>query len=260
MSALTVVLLVAAAAACGSDTPAAQPSRPPVSLGPDPDAARSELAARAALATDRKFVALYTFDATGEPSRAVVATVALDGSWRVDIPGGAQGGVTDVSIVQNSSGVFQCSLASATNPITPACVRVADTGAQVPKKYDPQVERVFRQWLDVFTDPQAAISVSTAQPLTTAAGSECFSVDSIAASMNAPVDVGIYCYAPDGLLTAAKVGFGTLTIASQPAAAPPTVDLPGVIVTSDPMGMTNPPPTTPPAILPTGSLSVAPPA
>jgi hypothetical protein len=244
LSALTAVLLVAAAAACGDDTPVAAPaSRPPISLGPDPDAARAELAARAALAVDHRFVALYTFQAQDEPSRAVVATVALDGSWRVDIPAGAQGGATDVSIVQNSSGVFQCSLASATNPITPTCVRVADVGDRVPAKYDPQVERVFRQWLKVFTDPQSAISVSTAQPLTTSAGSECFTVDSLAASMSAPVDVGIYCYGPDGLLTAAKVDFGTLTIASQPAAAPQTVELPGAIVTSDPMGMTSPPPT-----------------
>lgn len=233
------------------------PSQAPISLGPDPDAARSELAARAALAVDHKFAALYTFQAQDEPSRAVVATVALDGSWRVDIPAGAQGGATDVSIVQNSSGVFQCSLASATNPITPTCVRVADAGDRVPAKDDPQVERVFRQWLEVFTDPQAAISVSTAQPLTTSPGSECFSVDSLAASMSAPVDVGIYCYGPDGLLTAAKVDFGTLTIASQPAAAPQTVELPGAIVTGDPMGMTSPPPTTPPAVVLPSSMPSA---
>jgi hypothetical protein len=240
------------------------PSLAPVSLGPAPEVARSQLAALAALAVDRKFAALYTFVAPDQQARSVVATVALDGSWRVDIPGGAQGGATDVSIVRNSSGLFQCSLASATNPITPTCVRVADGGARVPKKYDPQVERVFRQWLDVFTDPKAAISVGTAEPLTTSPPSQCFSVDSIAAGMNAPVDVGIYCYAADGLLTATKVDFGTLTIASQPANAPQTVDLPGTIVTTDPMGMTSPPPTTPPAVLaptaPTVLPSVAPPA
>jgi hypothetical protein len=259
LSALTAALLVATSAACGDDkTPAVPPSQPAISLGPAPDAARSELAARAALAVDRKFAALYNFTVQDEPARAVVATVALDGSWRVDIPGGAQGGATDVSIVQNSAGVFQCSLASATNPITPTCVRVADPDSPVPARYDPRVERVFRQWLSVFTDPQAAISVSIAQPLTTSAGSECFSVDSIAASMNAPVDVGIYCYAADGLLTAAKVDFGTLTIASQPAAAPQTVDLPGAIVTSDPMGLTSPPPTTPPTTPPAVLPSVAP--
>jgi hypothetical protein len=259
LSALTAVLLAAGLAACGDAAPAAPaPSTSPAPTGPDPSAARSDLAARAALAVDRKFAALYTFDASGQPSRAVVATVALDGSWRVDIPGGALGGVADVSIVQNQAGVFQCSLPTATNPVGPGCVRVADTGRRVPSQYDPRVERVFRQWLKVFTDRQSALSVSRAQPLPGSQGSDCFSVDSISASMSAPVDVGIYCYAPDGLLTAARVGFGTLTIASQPAKAPPAVDLPGPVVAGDPMGLDSPPPptfapTTPPIGLPSGT-------
>ena len=55
--------------------------------------------------------------------------------------------------------------------------------------------------------------MSTGAPLPGAQGT-CFSVDSISASLPAPVDVGIYCYADNGLLTAARVGFGELTIAS----------------------------------------------
>jgi len=244
-------------AACGGDstTPQTAPSTPPASLGPDPSAARSNLAARAALAVDRKFAALYTFAPPDAPARPVVATVAVDGSWRVDITGGALGGSADVSIVQNSTGLFQCSLSSPANPINPSCVRVADPGRRVPKKYDPKVERIFRQWLKVFTDRQAPLSVGPAQPLPGAQNGDCFSVDSISASMNPPVDVGIYCYAKDGLLTAAKVGYGTLTIASRPATAPASVELPGPIVTTDPMGLDSPPPATPVApVLP----SVAP--
>lgn len=252
-SALTAALLVAACAACGDAAPAASPAElaaPSASPVADPGAARSDLAARAALAVDRKFAALYNFEAPGEPSRAVVATVAVDGSWRVDIPGGALGGSADVSIVQNSTGVFQCSLPSATNPINAACVRVADPGRRVPKKNDPKVERLFRPALSVFTDRQAALSVSTALPLPGSQGSDCFSVDSISASLDSPVDIGIYCYAPDGLLTAARVGFGTLTIASQPAPAPASVQLPGPIVLTDPLGLASPPPTTPPVVTP----------
>jgi len=257
MSALTAAVLVASAAACEDAAPAAtsEPSAPSATLGPDLSAARSELAARAALAVDHKFAALYTFNAPGEPSRAVVATVAVDGSWRVDIAGGALGGTADVSIVQNTAGVFQCSLSSTANPITPTCVRVANPGKSVPADNDPKVERVFRQWLNVFTDRQAALSVSTAQPLPGSQGSECFAIDSISASMNAPVDVGIYCYAPDGLLTAAKVDFGTLTIASRPAAAPTAVTLPGPVVGGDPLGLESPPPTTPPAVVPSATPS-----
>ena len=253
LSALTAAVLAASAAACDDAAPAApsaHPSASAPSLGPDLGAARSDLAARAALAVDHRFAALYRFDAPGEPSRAVVATVASDGSWRVDIAGGALGGLADVSIVQNATGVFECSLSSATNPINPSCVRVADTGKRVPAESDPKVERVFRQWLKVFTDRQAALSVTTAQPLPGAQGSACFSIDSISASMNAPVDVGIYCYAPDGLLTAAKVGFGTLTIASQPAAAPAAVTLPGPVAAGEPLGLDSPPPAVIPSVAP----------
>ena len=249
LSALTAVLLTATAAACGGSAPAnpapAASSASAAPAGPDPAAARSDLAARAALAVDRKFVALYTFDAPGQPSRSVVATVAVDGSWRVDIPGGALGGRADVAIVQNSTGLYQCTLTSAANPVSPSCVRVADAGKRVPAANDPKVERVFRQWLKVFTDRQAALSVSPATPLSGSQGGACFSIDSISASMDAPVDIGIYCYSADGLLTAAKVGFGTLTIASQAAAAPPSVEFPGPIVTSNPLGLDAPPP--PPA-------------
>jgi hypothetical protein len=243
LSALTAVLLTATAAACGGPAPAgpAAASSSAPAAGPDPAAARSDLAARAALAVDRRFVALYTFDQPGQPSRAVVATVALDGSWRVDIAGGALGGSTDVSIVQNTTGVYQCSLTSVANPVTPSCIRVADVGRRVPQAYDPKVERIFRQWLRVFTDRQSALSVTHGAALPGSQGGDCFSIDSISASMDAPVDIGIYCYAADGLLTAARVDFGTLTIASQAAAAPPTVDFPGPIVTADPLGLDAPP-------------------
>jgi hypothetical protein len=258
LSALTAVLLLATAAACAGDTgaePAPAPSSAPPA-GPDPAAARSDLAARAALAVDRKFVALDSFDAPGEQSRAVVATVAMDGSWRVDIPGGALGGLADVSIVQNTTGLYQCTLTSAANPVTPSCVRVNAPGKRVPSANDPLVERVFRQWLDVFTDRQSALSVTNASPLEGSQGADCFSVDTISASMAASFDIGIYCYAADGLLTAAKVDFGTLTIASKAATAPASVDLPGPIVGGEPLGLDAPPP--PPVTTPPVTPSVAP--
>jgi hypothetical protein len=86
--------------------------------------------------------------------------------------------------------------------------------------------------------------VTAAEPLPGSSGS-CFSIDTISASLSAPVDVGIYCYADDGLLTAARVKFGTLTIAGAPAAAPATVDLPGPVTGGEPMGMDAPPPPPP---------------
>jgi hypothetical protein len=251
---LPAVLLAGLLAACGGPAPATEPdtdaSRAPAAILPDGGAARAELAARAALAQDYRFSALYTWDAAGREPRSVVATVAADGSWRVDVPGGALGGTADVSIVQTAEGVFQCALPSATNPVNPACVRVANPDKRVPHEYDPQVERVFRQWLGVFTDRQAALSVVPAQPLPNAHG-DCYSIDGISASLKAPVDVGIYCYAENGLLTAARVNYGTVTLAGAPAPAPAKVDLPGPVVGGEPLGMASPPP--PPTIEPSAS-------
>jgi hypothetical protein len=238
------VLLAGCLAACGGDAPeppAPTPTTPPSSAAPVGGTdARVELAGRAALAQDHRFAALYTLDSRDRAQRSVVATVATDGSWRVDIPAGALGGAADVSIVQLADGVYQCALPSATNPVTPSCVRVADPGRRIPRDYDPKVQRVFRQWLGVFTDRQAPLSVESAELLPGAQGA-CYSVDSISASLKAPVDVGIYCYADSGLLTAARVSYGTFTLVST-AAAPASVTLPGPVTAGAPMGMDAPPP------------------
>lgn len=244
-SALTVIVLAWSVVGCGG-TPAAAPTPGGSSTPPDPVDARVALAARAALAQDRTATALYTLDSGDEAPRSVVATRASDGSWRVDIPGGALGGTADVSIVRIEAGIFQCSLPSATRAVASTCVKVADTDGRIPGRYDPKVQRIFHDWLSVFTDRRAALSVSTAQPLAGSQGT-CFAVDSISASLKAPVDVGIYCYAEDGLLTAARVAYGELRLAAAPAEPPPSVDLPGPVVAGDPMGLEAPPPPPPPS-------------
>ncbi|GAA3344475.1 hypothetical protein GCM10020358_47890 [Amorphoplanes nipponensis] len=242
LPALAAALLTAGLAACGDSAPPPEPTPSASSSAPPPDQdARVALAARAALAEDHRFSAVYTLQADGFAPRTVLATVAVDGTWRVDIPAGALGGTADVSIAQLPAGVFQCAVPSPANPVSPSCVRVADAGKKVPREYDPRVQRVFRQWLPVFTDRQSPLSVTAAQPLEGSSGS-CYAVDTISASLSAPVDVGIYCYADDGLLTAARVKFGTLTLAGAPAAAPPTIDLPGPVTGGEPMGLDAPPP------------------
>jgi hypothetical protein len=252
MAVPVAALLMMGVAACGGtpeDTTTA-PATPPAGGGD----ARADLAARAALAQDKAYAALYTLygdtDGTGNQHN-VVATIGADGTWRVDVGGGALGGTTDVSIVSVAAGVFQCTTATSYNPITPTCVKVANPGKRVPKAYDPQVERLFRQWLGVFTDRQSALSVTEVEPLKGAQGS-CYSIDSISASLKAPVDIGIYCYSDDGVLTAARVGFGVLTLVSQ-AAGPATVPLPGAEVPGPAMGMDAPSPVG----VPSGSASPA---
>jgi hypothetical protein len=236
-----VALLTLAVGACGDQAPAATPatsSPPPPVAGNGPDA-RDDLAARATLALDKPYAALYSLD-DGSGARDVVATTAADGTWRVDVSRGVQGGTTDVSIVSLPTGVYQCTVATAANPITPACTRVAEKGKRVPAKYSPRVERLFRPALTAFTDRESGLTVTEVQPLPGAKGT-CFSVDSISASLDAPVNVGIYCYADDGVLTAARVGFGVLRLVSQ-VAGPPTVPLPGPDTGAIPMSTATPPP------------------
>jgi hypothetical protein len=253
---LLAALLLAGIAGCGDDggaepVPPATTSASPAAQ-PDPDA-RLGLAASAALAADRSYTAAYTYAPSGQQERSVLATIAADGSWRVDIPGGALGGAADIAIAETAAGLFQCALSSASYAITPSCVRLGDKGDRVPKKYDPKIERVFRQWLPVFTDRQAALSVGTALPLDGSSG-RCYSVDSISASLSAPVDVGIYCYADDGMLTAARVTFGTITLSGAPAAGPATIDLPGPVTGGEPLGLDAPPaPPAPSAPVPSPS-------
>jgi hypothetical protein len=239
-SASIVVLLTAALAGCTDAVTTPEPAPQPSASAevPVPEA-RSEFAGLAALALDRRYAALYSLESGGS-TREVVAAVAEDGAWRVDIPAGALGGTAGVTIIRVATGLYQCTLSTPSAPVSPTCVRVAERGDKVPRKYDPRAQRLFRQWLPVFTDRKAPLAVSAVQPLPGVQGS-CYAVDSVTAALDQPVDVGIYCYAPDGLLTAARVDFGQVKLVRQ-VAGPKTLQLPGPEVAGEPMGMTAPPP------------------
>lgn len=238
---------------CGDDPPAGAPSaeaRGPVHERKAP--ARARLAALAAAAADRKFSAFYTLSTPGRPDRTVAVTLAMDGSWRVDIPGGALGGTVDVAVAQTADGLFQCALSWSTRFAGPSCVRAADRGSQLADAVDPGVQHLFTDWVRVLSDRQAPLAVSDAQPLDGAAG-ECFSVESTSASLNPPLEVGIYCYDAEGTLTGARVGFGTLLLAGAPVAAPASVTLPGPVVAGEPLETAAPPPpVSPGAVAPAG--------
>jgi hypothetical protein len=236
-----VALLAAAAAGCGGAAPAPAPTAGSASaVPPAVTDARLDLAALAAAAEDHRFTALYTLDTQGRDQRTVVVTTATDGSWRVDVPGAALGGTADVAIVQISAGVFQCNLPSEMRPIESTCVKVVDAGKRIPRRHDPYAQHLFTDWPAELTDRQAPLAVSVARPLDGVLGS-CYAVESTSASLDSPLDAGIYCYAADGLLTGARVSFGTLKLAGDPAPAPPSVELPGPVVAGEPLGKDAPP-------------------
>lgn len=207
----------------------------------DPTQPRSKLAARAAAAKDLRQVAHYLLKTSGRPDRTVAITRATDGSWRVDVPGGAHGGAVDIALVFTGGALHQCVLPNQ------GCVHI---DGPLPKTADPKIEHLITDWLGVLTDRQQALAVSMAQPLEGAAG-ECFAIESSAVSLQIPLDVGIYCYERDGTLTAAKLSFGTMVLAGKPGAAPPSIALPGPVVKGTPLPLAAPP-------SPSGSVSPAP--
>ena len=218
---------------------------PPVLDDPSPTAvptgptdAWGQLAARLAVAQDRRYVASYTLNTKGRAARTVTVTIAQDGSWQVAVPGGALGGTADVAIAATPSGLYQCALGAA-----PSCVRVAAPDGAVPAANDPRVEYLFTSWLRILADRRQAIAVNRAT-LAGAAG-QCFSVEPNSAALTPPVDAGIYCYDENGTLTAATMAMGSFTLAGAPGPAPATIALPGPVTSGPALGMAAPPPPSP---------------
>ncbi|HKT04868.1 MAG TPA: hypothetical protein VJT31_35590, partial [Rugosimonospora sp.] len=239
--------LAALVTGCGGQPPQppdAAGSGSPVPTGPTD--AWGQLAARVAAAQDKRYVAGYTLTSKGHAPRTVTVTVAQDGSWLVTVPGATAAG-TDLAVGATRAGLYQC----ATNDASPGCVRVAGPDGRLPAQLDPRVQHLFTDWLGVLTDRQVAIAVDTTSTLPGAQG-QCFSIEPSSASLAAPVDAGVYCYATDGTLTAANLGLGTLLLSGTPAPAPPTATLPAPVVAQDPVPITG---GAPPAVTPSASTS-----
>jgi len=240
---LGVLALLGGCDSGGSPAVAALPSTPPSATAPEP---RAQLTRRVAAAKDKHYVVGYTLTAPKQPARSVMVTIATDGTWRVDIQGGAMSGAANVSIAGRPEGVYQC-----TNTANAQCVQVAAAGKPLPAELDPQVQDVFTTWLDVLSDRQTGLAVVIVGMLPGASGT-CFEVDPAVTAVAPPVDAGVLCYTDDGILTAAKLPFGTLTIAQQPQPAPPTVVLPGPITSDRPLPVSAPPVSPSGSVLPTG--------
>jgi hypothetical protein len=237
---------------CSGERPDPDPA-PSVSARP---ADRDALAGLAAAAKDRRYVATYTLTAAKRPDRTVTVAIGNDGSWVVAVPGGALDGLADVAVFRSGAGLFQCVLGPAAGsqgrrpdlpPVSPRCVRVS----RLTERFDPRVHHIFTDWIDPLVDRATALSVTATDRLGGAEG-RCFSVESTSAALAAPVDPGTYCYRVDGLLTAARVRFGTLRLTGTVADAPASVAMPAPRVDGDPVPMKAPPPPTTAAPTATG--------
>ncbi|MFB9177218.1 hypothetical protein ACFFX1_03640 [Dactylosporangium sucinum] len=231
------VLAVGALAACGSTgVPVTGVTSDPAPAKPDP---RSQLAARVAVAKDQRYIAAYTLTAQGKSPRSILVSIATDRTWRVDVQGGALGGTADVAIASRPEGQYQC-------PINPSsgCVKVAASGKKLPPAVDPRVQYVFVAWLDVLLDRQIPLSMAPADPLA-GTSAPCFAVEPAVTAVQPPIDPGVYCYNDNGMLAAARLPFGQLTLTGDVIAAPSTISLPGPVVDGAPLATTAPPPPSP---------------
>lgn len=235
---VVIMVLLAGVALAGCSDPPPVTSHESATPGPPTDA-RTMLAARAAMAKDLRQVAVYRLRTPERPDRTVTMTFAKDGGWRLDVPGTALDGTVDIALARTAAGLYQCALPSTAHPAS-GCVRLSRVAAA----YDPKLQHLFTDWLEVFMDRDAALAVSATDALPGVPGT-CFAVDSSAVSVKAPIDAGIYCYADDGTLTGARTAVGTLSLTGTPTAGPASVTLPAAVTPGQPVPNASPPPPSP---------------
>lgn len=198
----------------------------------------------------------YALARSSHRSQAVLVTIAGDGTWRIDVQGGALGGTSDIALVSRPDGQYQCALTSTTTAVQ-GCVKIATPGRKIPATVDPTVQYPFTTWLDVLTDQKVAVTVAVAKALAGSTGT-CFSVEPTTVTLAPPIPSSTLCFAEDGTLTGAKSFFGTLVISGSPVNAPATVALPGPVVARAALPTAAPPTTAPPASVSPGSPRPAP--
>src|SRR5437773_2629271 len=158
--------LAALVTGCGGDRSQPVSAASTVASAP-PAEPRTRLAGLAAAAHDRRYLAVYALTSPNRTARSVTVTMAVDGSWRVDVPGGALGGTADVVIASTKDGLYQCaSPPLATGPGAGrtagpfGCVRLADAKAKIPARYDPRVQHPFTDWIAPLIDRDTALSIA----------------------------------------------------------------------------------------------------
>ncbi|GAA4217455.1 hypothetical protein [Actinocatenispora rupis] len=250
----TVLLAVAGGVLAGCGNAAAQqPAPSPSPVATDGGSPADQLAGLVAAAADRHYTAPYDWTPAGSSRRQVTVTLADDASWRLDVPGGGLGGGKDVSVAGTKAGVYQCGLGAG-----PSCVRVAGPGGHVPARFDPQVEKVFTDWIGRLGDRNAPLSVDTAPRPSGVTTGTCFSIEPTAASLSSPVPSGIYCLDSTGTVTGARLGIGRLALSGTPGRAPATVKLAGPVTGGQAVPTTSPSPSPSPSPSRSSSPSASP--
>ncbi|GAA4910024.1 hypothetical protein LX16_2781 [Stackebrandtia albiflava] len=224
-----------------SAPPTGPPPAPPDSTATTSADAAAELSGRAATAKDLHYTAAYEWAPARREAVEITVSVALDGSWRVDVPGGAHGGRRDVTMIGNKRGVFQCELGERRE-----CVAVAAAGEPVPSAADPLVQHPFTDWLDLLLDRRNPFSIAAVDaPEDVDEPGACFSVERNAVTVAAPIPPTVYCLREDGVITWIESSFGTLRLTGPVGEPDERTRLPGDVVDATPLATSPPPKPTP---------------
>ncbi|QSB04831.1 hypothetical protein [Natronoglycomyces albus] len=221
------VAILATLAACGTSHPTPAEER-----SPRPVSAAQALTGFAASAMDASFTATYEWSEGGE----VTVWRAMDRTWRVDVQGWAHGGEVDVTVAWTAEGFFQCA--------QDECVRLAGITGEIPRRFDPLVQRPFTEWLPVLLDRQTPFAVSyTDDEVEAAQEAQCFRLTPNTVVVEPPIPPGRWCLSPSGeVASVSNAQVGTLTLAEEPRAAVGSVRLPGEIVEGEALGRSAPEP------------------
>jgi len=219
MAVVAAVALTAGSAGCSGTgdaeatttptaTPTGAPALPPATL----------LAGSAVLSQDQYYAASYRFVPADGSAAGTARVERSRAGFRLDLTQPADATRVERTTVlgQNATGPFYCRLTAAGG----ACA----AGGAPAGELDPRLQHAFTDWLPKLADRTAAISVTVATPPRGTAGT-CFSVEGVAASLDPPVDPGLYCFDNVGRITALRLGVGLLTLVST-APAPSAVALP----------------------------------
>lgn len=210
-AALVLTLLggVTAAAACsGGSDGAATPTGP----APSPTArpAVASLAELAKRAVGKAMTVTYATVATD--GRTATVTIAVrPPSFRVDVRD------PDAVAVLISTPQAAVSCREPTDG-DPTCFTVAGPGGSLPRLFDPAVQRVLLDDLDVLAEAPTWLDVTgpESHPATAdAPATRCFSVSADTAAADpraARFDAGSWCLADDGLPVSMRFASGTLTL------------------------------------------------
>lgn len=236
-TALAVAALLGATgmlSGCAEPPPAAGAAAEPEPFELSPAA---RLAARVALAQDQYYTGTYRYEPADGGAAGTARVERTRRGFLVELTEPASGTEVDraTAVVVRPAGLFHCRRTTT----AAACVPVKKAGRGAEKSPAARLRLAFTAWLGILADHRAGLSVAVAQAPKGVQGT-CFSVEGVTASLEPPVDPGLYCFDDQGRITALELESG-IVVATAFAAAPPSVTLPAPVASGLP-GTTLPPP------------------